>query len=76
MSKTKTYKHQEPEHQTVNEAAMMYETPCHSADDFVASLPQDVMHKLIDFALEEHRAGHCIPHSQVEEIINRRMKWE
>ena len=29
-----------------------------------------------DFAIEEQRAGHCIPNSQVDEMINLRMGWK
>ena len=75
MNEAKLYKNQEPEPQSANEAAMAYESSCRNVDDFIASLPKEMMRNLVDFAIEEQRAGHCIPNSQVDEMINLRMGW-
>ena len=76
MNEAKLYKNQEPEPQAANEAAMAYESSCRNVDDFIASLPKEMMRNLVDFAIEEQRAGHCIPNSQVDEMINLRMGWK
>ena len=76
MNEAKLYKNQEPEPQSANEAAMAFESSCRIVDDFIASLPKEMMRNLVDFAIEEQRAGHCIPNSQVDEMINLRMGWK
>ena len=55
---------------------MAYESSCRNVDDFIASLPKEMMRNLVDFAIEEQRAGHFIPNSQVDEMINLRMGWK
>ncbi len=76
MSDIKPHENQQSEPQSVNEAAMMYESSCCSVDDFIASLPKDMMQKLIDFAVEECNAGRCIPHEQVKATMKERMGWK
>lgn len=76
MSEIKPYNNQEPESQSVNESAMMYESSCCSVDDFIASIPVDLMQKLAEHAIAECKAGRCIPHEQVEDLINKRMGWK
>lgn len=76
MSKSLPYEEQKPEAQKVSEAAMMYESSTRSVDDFVASIPVDLMQKLAEFSIEEYKAGRCIPHEQVDELINKRMGWK
>lgn len=76
MSEIKPYKDQESESQSVIEAAMMYESSTRTVDDFIASLPRDMMQKLIDFAVEECNAGRCIPHEQVKATMKERMGWK
>lgn len=56
MDKSKPYKQQEPESQVVNEAAMMYEASPRSIDDFIASIPVDLMRRLAEFAVSECEA--------------------
>ncbi|WP_229097143.1 hypothetical protein [Bacteroides clarus] len=53
MDKSKPYKQQEPESQVVNEAAMMYEASPRSIDDFIASIPVDLMQRLAEFAVSD-----------------------
>ena len=53
MDKSKPYKQQEPESQVVNEAAMLYEAPPRSIDDFIASIPVDLMQRLAEFAVSD-----------------------
>ena len=76
MREIKPYKDQNPESQSVNEPAMMYESSCRSVDDFIASIPVDLMRILAEYAVTECKAGRCIPHEQVEELINERMGWK
>lgn len=52
MNEAKLYKNQEPEPQSANEAAMAYESSCRNVDDFIASLPKEMMRNLVDFAIE------------------------
>lgn len=76
MSDIKPYENQESEPQSVNEAAMMYESPCRSVDDFIASIPADMMQKLAEYAVAECEAGRCIPHEQVKAMLKERMGWK
>jgi hypothetical protein len=76
MSEIKPYKDQEPESQSVSEVVMMYEASTSTVDDFIASLPKDMMQKLIDFAVEECNAGRCISHEQVKVTMKERMGWK
>ena len=41
-------------------------------DNFINSIPRDALAEAIRFALEENRAGCCIPNSQIESLINER----
>ena len=56
MSKSKPYEEQKTENQMASEAAMMYET-ARSMDDFVASIPVDLMQQLIDISIRDCKAG-------------------
>lgn len=76
MSEIKPYEDQDSEPQSVNEAGMIYETSCRSVDDFIASVPVDLMQKLVEYAIEECKAGRCIPHEQVQGLIKKRMGWK
>lgn len=73
MSEIKPYKEQSSEAKTVDEAAMMYESSCRSVDDFIASIPMDLMPKLAKHAIAECKAGRYIPHEQVEDLFNKRI---
>lgn len=75
MSKSKPYEEQKTKNQVAGEAAMMYET-ARSVDDFVASIPVDLMQKLAEHAIAECKSGRCIPHEQIEDLIDRRMGWK
>ena len=76
MSDIKPYENQESELQSVNEAAMMYESSCHTVDDFIASIPVDLMQRLAEHAVKECEAGRCIPHEQVKVMLKERMGWK
>lgn len=76
MSKSKPYEEQKPGNRMVSEATMMYEASTHSVDDFVASIPVDLMQQLAEHAIAECKSGRCIPHEQVEDLIDRRMGWK
>lgn len=76
MSDIKPYENQESEPQSVNEAAMMYESPCRGVDDFIASIPADMMQKLAEHAVAECKAGRCIPHEEVKAMLKERMGWK
>ncbi|WP_018666691.1 hypothetical protein [Bacteroides gallinarum] len=76
MDKSKLYETQESENQMVNEAAMMYEVPTRSVDDFIASIPVDSMQRLIDVAIRDCKAGKGIPHNQIASYINEKMGWK
>ena len=52
MSKSKPYEEQKTENQMASEASMMYET-ARSVDDFVASIPVDLMQQLIDISIRD-----------------------
>ena len=74
MSKSKAYKKQEPAKQVAGEPMMEYSSVAMS--DFVSSIPIDALSQAIDFAIEEHRRGGCIPHDQVDSIVKERMGWK
>ena len=76
MSEINPYEEQDPKAQTVNEAAVMYESSCRSVDDFIASIPADMMQKLAEHAVAECEAGRCIPHEQVKAMLKERMGWK
>lgn len=76
MSKSKPYEEQKPENQTVSEAAMMYEESTRSVDDFVASIPVDLMQQLIDTAVRDCKAGKGILHYRINSYINDQMGWK
>lgn len=73
MSEIKPYQNQESKSQSFHEAVAMYEAPARSVDDFIASIPVDMMQRLAEFAVEECKAGKCIPHEQVKATIKERM---
>jgi hypothetical protein len=54
---------------------MMYET-ARSMDDFVASIPVDLMQQLIDISIRDCKAGKGIRHEQIASYINEQMGWE
>ena len=72
MSKSKPYEEQKTENQ---KASMMYET-ARSMDDFVASIPVDLMQQLIDISIRDCKAGKGIRHEQIASYINEQMGWE
>lgn len=76
MSKSKPYKQQESEKQTVSETMMMYEAPTRSVDDFIASLPKDMMRDLIDISIRDCKEGKGIPHDRIASYINEQMGWK
>ncbi len=76
MNKSKPYEEQKSEVQNVSEAAVMYEAPARSVDDFIASVPADMMQKLAEHAIAECAAGRCIPHEQVKAMLKERMGWK
>lgn len=76
MSKSKLYEEQKLENQTVSEAAMMYEESTRSVDDFVASIPVDLMQQLIDTAVRDCKAGKGILHDRINFYINDQMGWK
>lgn len=45
-------------------------------DDFCSQLSPELMQGLAEFAVKEHRAGHCISHGQVKESIMESMGWK
>ena len=75
MSKSEPYEEQKTENQMASEAAMMYET-ARSMDDFVASIPVDLMQQLIDISIRDCKAGKGIRHEQIASYINEQMGWE
>ena len=75
MSKSKPYEEQKTENQMASEAAMMYET-ARSMDDFVASIPVDLMQQLIDISIRDCKAGKGIRHEQIASYTNEQMGWE
>ncbi len=60
----------------VKEPAMAYGVNACSIDNFIASLPKDAMHQLIDFAITEHQNGRCIPNSQIDDLLDSRLGWK
>ena len=53
------------------EAMMAFEE-----DEFCSQLSPDLMQGLAEFAVKEHRAGHCISHGQIEKSIMESMGWK
>lgn len=45
-------------------------------EEFCSQLSPDLMQGLAEFAVKEHRAGHCISHGQVKESIMESMGWK
>lgn len=76
MSESKPYKEQESETQCVSEAAVMYGISDRSVDDFVASIPKDLMRRMIDVAIRDCKEGKGIPHAQMDEYLKERMGWK
>lgn len=75
MSKNKPYEQQMPEHQALNEAAMICEASSRNVEDFIASLPKDMMQDLIDVSIRDCKAGKGIPHDFIASYINEQMGW-
>lgn len=75
MSKNKPYEQQMPEHQALNEAAMICEASSRNVEDFCVPVPMELMQKLAEYAIEECEAGRCIPHEQVKAALKERMGW-
>ena len=72
MSKSKPYEEQKTENQMASEASMMYET-ARSMDDFVASIPVDLMQQLIDISIRDCKAGKGIRHRDLSgELADRK----
>ncbi len=59
----------------VCEPAVAYSYEYPTVEEFVDSLPTESIQQLVDFAIDEYEAGHCIPHSQVKAEINQLMGW-
>ena len=76
MSEIKPYKEQEPSHQKIEEPMMATYQSAGLMDNFINSIPRDALADAIHFALEENRAGRCIPNTQIESLINERMGWK
>ncbi len=57
------------------EPAVAYEDESPTLEEFLASIPEDLMRQVIRQANEECCAGKCTPHEQMEEWINTRMGW-
>lgn len=70
MSKIKPYKEQEPSSLKAEEPMMVTYQSAGLMDNFINSIPRDALTEAIRFALEENRAGCCIPNSQIESLIN------
>lgn len=45
-------------------------------DSFFEGLDRNLLCKLAEYAIKEHEAGHCIPHEQAMDMIERRMGWK
>lgn len=75
MSKSKPYKKQKAVERVACGPIMEY---CSTSvmDNFVNSIPRDVLTQAIDFAIKEHKAGHCMPHTQIDEMAKERMGWK
>lgn len=75
MSKSKPYRKQKAVKQVACEPVMEY---CSFSvmDNFVNSIPRDVLTQAIDFAVKEHTNGRCISHNQIDEIVKERMGWK
>lgn len=73
MQKVKTYSPKE-ESQRVAEPAVAYEVEP-AVDEFVASLPRDLMAQLIRQGIEECRAGKGIPDEEVHKEIKAYFGW-
>lgn len=43
---------------------------------FANQLSKDLLSRLGEYALQESRAGKCIPHAQAMEMIKERMGWK
>ncbi len=73
MQKDNSYTVRE-ESMRVSEPAVAYEVEP-AKDEFVASLPRDLMAQLIRQGIEECKAGKGIPHDQIGERIKARLGW-
>ncbi len=77
MSESKTYNTGEMPSSKVNDAAVAYATTNSvGVESFVSSLPHDMMNKFVDYAVTMHRSGRCIPNSQIDELLDRRLGWK
>lgn len=45
-------------------------------ENFCSQLSPELMQGLAEFAVKEHRAGHCIAHEQVENSIMESLEWK
>lgn len=43
---------------------------------FGSQLSPELMQKLAEYGIKEHRAGHCISHDQVENSVMETMGWK
>lgn len=56
----------------VNEPVMAYQT----GNEITEILPRDMLSDIAEYAVSEHRAGRCIPHSQLVNSIMTEKGWK
>ncbi len=54
----------------------MYGLSARSVDDFVASIPVDLMQQLIDVSIRDCKAEKGIRHERIASYINEQMGWK
>lgn len=74
MSRNNKYTKPTEETQRLSEPVAAYITDS-TVDEFVTSLPTDLMRQIIDRGVAECVAGYGTPHSQIEERLKSRMGW-
>ena len=57
----------------VHEPVMAYR---HTGDELTEILPRDVLSDIAEYAVSEHRAGRCIPHTQIVNAVMTERGWK
>ncbi len=58
------------------EESLTEETSGGMAEDFAGQLDDRAMRAAADFAFQESRAGKCVPHSQVLDLVKGELGWK
>lgn len=74
MSKSKTYKKQEPTKQTVNEPVMEYCSPAVIGE--VEMLPDEIIIGAVKYAQIARKEGRVIPNNEVYGLLADRLGWK